>query len=449
MASNRLHLDFTINGTNERKDFVDKYIQRPEFIRVPLTEDELETIANYILWGKDSDGMSLVQKGDIQIETRNKTWQRNDTESLDALMESPTFNEASLRRPTEARTRIARETFDRKKAIQDCPSYMRDVFEELFERIDKLELGIEIWEFAHGKRKNPPREELTKKFGEDEVAQIQASAQLWPQYKYLKQRHLIVELRREQFTLRDSYAEKHLRHTPPEPDLEPSSLDFGAEVPVFPLGLVGEPFSDLAFRPIGQMYPKNFREEDIETLVKFYWQKRDCAKPQLYFDFVELEHVYQLVKQLNELEDEIEALPMESNLKKLLSTLKYYIEITELDEVQKEILDLKINKMKNQDIAELVNRKHGKTYTANYISTIFRQKILPQINDAARYHGLVVENICFEENFKRCSCCGEWKLISKENFMKRSRSKDGFSAKCKKCDRVDRQKKKEKIAGNE
>lgn len=60
MAQNRLHLDFSINGIHERKDFVDQYVQRPEFISRPLTEDELETIANYILFGKDTDGTSLV-----------------------------------------------------------------------------------------------------------------------------------------------------------------------------------------------------------------------------------------------------------------------------------------------------------------------------------------------------------------------------------------------------
>lgn len=140
MAQNRLHLDFSINGTNDRKDFVDEYIQRPEFISRPLTEDELETIANYILFGKDDDGTSAVQKKDIQIETRNKTWQRDDTESLDAMMESPTFNEASLRRPTEARTKIAREVFSRDEALAQCPSHMRPTFEELFARIDLLEL---------------------------------------------------------------------------------------------------------------------------------------------------------------------------------------------------------------------------------------------------------------------------------------------------------------------
>ena len=65
MATNRLHLDFTINETEKRKDFVDEYIQRPEFIKNPLTSDELETIANYILWGKDSDGLNVTQRGEI------------------------------------------------------------------------------------------------------------------------------------------------------------------------------------------------------------------------------------------------------------------------------------------------------------------------------------------------------------------------------------------------
>ena len=113
--ANRLKLDFSIQSTDGRRDFVSEYVTQPQFQRVPLTSDELETIANYILWGKDTDGLNVTQRGEIQIETRNKTWQRDNTESLDALMESPTFSEASLRRPTEARTRVAREVFDRKR----------------------------------------------------------------------------------------------------------------------------------------------------------------------------------------------------------------------------------------------------------------------------------------------------------------------------------------------
>ena len=440
--ANRLHLDFSINGTSERKDFVDQYIQRPEFILKPLTSEELETIANYILWGKDADGASLVQKGDISIETRNKTWQRDDTESLDAMMESPTFNEASLRRPTEARTKIVREVFDRQKALNECPEHMRAVFEDLFDRIDKLEMSIHFYEFAHGKRKDPPRTALTKRFSEEDVNAARAIAEKWNQFKYLKQRHLIVELRREQFTLRDNYIEKHLRHTPPEPDLDPVNLDFDAEVPIFPLGVVGAPFSELVFKQADNLNPTTYTKKELEVLTKHYWDKKEQSRPQLYFDFGELEHVYELFNQLTELEEELDALPLESNLGKLIATLKYYIALTDLSEAHQEILDLKINKQKNQDIADIINKKYGKSYTANYISTIFRQKIIPRINETAQFHALIIENMCFEENFKKCHGCGKWLLIDAENFVRKSRSKDGFSTKCKKCDRADRERKK-------
>ena len=442
MAQNRLHLDFSIPGTIERKDFVDQYVQRPEFILKPLTDDELETIANYILWGKDPDGTSLVQKGDISIETRNKTWQRDDTESLDAMMESPTFNEASLRKPTEARTRIAREVFDRQKALNECPEHMRAVFTDLFDRIDKLEMSIHFYEFAHGKRKEPPRTALTKRFSEAEVDAARAISEKWNQFKYLKQRHLIVELRREQFTLRDNYIEKHVRHTPPEPDLDPVNLDFEAEIPVFPIGLVGAPFSDLVFKPTQELNPDTYTEKDLTALMRLYWSKKDAARPMLYFDFGELEHVYALLGQLEEIKEDIDALPLESNLKRLLNTLEYYVSLSELSDAQKEILELKIKKTKNEDIAAVINKKYEKSYTANYISTVFRQKIIPKINQAAIFHMEILENLTFKENFKKCTCCGETLLLDSHNFVRKARSKDGFSTRCKKCDRNDRMKKK-------
>ena len=50
--------------------------------------------------------------------------------------------------------------------------------------------------------------------------------------------------------------------------------------------------------------------------------------------------------------------------------------------------------------------------------------------------------MCFEENFKKCNGCGKILLVDAENFVRKSRSKDGFSTKCKKCDRADRQRKK-------
>lgn len=440
--ANRLKLDFSIQSTDGRRDFVNEYVTQPQFQRVPLTSDELETIANYILWGKDPDGLNVTQRGEIQIETRNKTWQRDDTESLDALMESPTFSEASLRRPTEARTRIAREVFDRKKTLSECPAHLVPVFEDLFKRIDTIELMLNYYEFSHGRRKEPPRAALLKRFTQEELINAETTASKWNQFKYLKQRHLIVELRREQFTLRDTYIEKHMRHTPIEPEIDPVDPDFDAEIPVFPLGLKTGPIGALLFKEERDLNPSTYNESDLQKVLQFYWSKKSESRPVIFFDFGNLEHIYELFGQLNELEESIGALPVNSNLGKLLDTLKYYIEMTDLTEAQREILDLKINKTKNQDIADIINKKYNKSYTANYISTIFRQKIIPRINETAEFHAKIIENLSFPENFKKCTGCGKVLLIDPDKFVRKSRSKDGFSTRCKICDRNDRQKKK-------
>ena len=403
--ANRLHLDFSIQTTDGRSEFVNEYVQSPQFQRIPLTSDELETIANYILWGKDSDGLNCTQRGEIQIETRNKTWQRDDTDSLDALMESPTFNEASLRRPTEARVRTTREVFDRQKTLQECPHYLIPVFKDLFKRIDMIELMLNFYEFAHGRRKEPPREQLQKRFTEEEIQKAESISAKWNQFKYLKQRHLIVELRREQFTLRDTYAERHMSLATAEPEIDPIDPDFDAEIPVYPLGLLNGPVGSLIFRKEEELNPSTFNEQNLKEISKFYWDKKSESRPVTFFDFTNLEHIYELFGQLNDFEESIGALPINSNLGKLLDTLKYYIEMTDLTEAQKEILDLKINKIKNQDIADAVNKKYDKSYTANYISTIFRQKIIPRINETAEFHAKIIENLSFPENFKKCTGC--------------------------------------------
>jgi hypothetical protein len=66
-------------------------------------------------------------------------------------------------------------------------------------------LAINYYDLAHGKRINPPREELLRTFTAAEQEELQQWSSKWNQYTYLKQRHLLVELRREQYTLRDSF----------------------------------------------------------------------------------------------------------------------------------------------------------------------------------------------------------------------------------------------------
>lgn len=443
MAQNRLHLDFSINGTADRKKFIDQYILRPEFTKFPLTNDELETIANYILWGKDPDGQNPVQKKEFQIETRNKTWQRDNTESLDALLESPTFNEASLRNLT-AKPKIVRENFDRTKALRECPSHLRQPFLDLFRQIDTIELGINFYEMAHGKRTKFSRDSLTKEFSPEQITQIQTNSQKWSQAKYLKMRHIIVELRREQFTMRDTYVTKITRHSCAEPEIDYQINEFDAEIPVFPLGLKDGPYAPLVF-PDFEMAPSAYTPDQISQVIKYYWQKKDMARPRIYFDFENPEHLYKLIGFQDDLQDSSDKQGEFSTTQKFLDTLEYYIARADLSLIQRDILQMKIDKKRNQDIVEEIFLKYNKQYTINYISTIFTQKIIPKIIEAVKTHSTIVENLSFKENFKVCNKCHKELLINPENFVRRARSKDGFSNRCKNCDKLDRQQKKEVI----
>jgi hypothetical protein len=72
------------------------------------------------------------------------------------------------------------------------------------------------------------------------------------------------------------------------------------------------------------------------------------------------------------LEDAAGVAEFDSGLPFLMRTLEFYVEKADLTDLQKEILDMKLKKVRNVDIAFEVNKKWGKSYTPNYISTIFR-----------------------------------------------------------------------------
>lgn len=433
---NRLKLDWTLSTAEDRSNFLASYLDGLPF---EPTFDELETCANYALWGKDENGQNSSQNGEILLEGKSKTWTREKpVESLDALLESPTFNEASFAPQTEARTKIRREVFSRSDALEKAPSYLKETLQGLFDEIDELDLEICFYDLAHGKRQNPPRKELLERFSEEKQAELRQRAAKWNQFLYLKKRHLLVELRREQFTLRDSFYVSIQRKAPPEPvEVEPQQK-LGSDISVLPLGIFDDSvLSASIFRQKQDLNPTNYSEDELKKISDFLWKKKPKQQDENFFDFRELEHVYNLVLQL----DELSAAPNE-NTNQFIRTLEYYVEFAELSEIQQEILDFKIRKIKNQDIAAFVNQKYGKSYTANYISTIFRQKIIPKINDAAKLHQRIIESLFFEEDFKKCSTCGTWYLRDAEFFVRKVRAKDGLANRCKCCDKADRQLKK-------
>ena len=443
--SNRLKLDWTLSTSVERSDFLKQYIKEETFEKRPPTEEELETMANYLLWGQDEDGLNPDQKKEIQLPRRNQTWVTQNFESLEELLESPTFSETNLHKLGANAPKKVREVFSREKVRKNSTPEELQHFEELWKEIDRTELLTNFFEIEKGKRTKPPREELLQSFSKDEVETLKARSQKLTQFQYLKLRHLLVELRRQQYTLGDSIFTTVVgaqESRAPSTSKEPPNFD--VDIPVFPLGVQEE----LIFRNFEELLPEAFSEKELQKISKLYWDKKEeetRTKRQdiFYFDFRNLEMVYQLFLDLEEFTADQEGVDSFFNTgSKLLRVLWFYVRQADLPPIQQRILRMKIQKMKNQEIAAAINAEFEKNYTTNYISTIFRQKIIPAINAAADYHERIVGSLFFEEEFKVCSKCGRRLLRDPINFVRRSRAKDGLSNHCKKCDKEEREKKK-------
>ena len=446
MSRNRLKLNWALSTSVERNAFLSKYLSEEPFLSSPPNEDELETLANYILWGKNEEGQNIEQEGLVELPRRNSTWTSQNVESLDELTESPTFNENVLfSLNSKLPSKKTREVFSRTNVRSSAPASLLPIFETLWRQIDEIELTLNFYELEHGKRTKDPRKELLDVFTEEDRVKILQRALNINQFHYLKLRHLLVELRREQYTIKDSYSERVLLHNSNPPIQEENDKTFDSDIPIWPLGLNSDnQLSKLLFRKFDALAADKVSEKELKQISKFYWEKENekLAWTKNSFDFENLESVYQLFLQLEELGEEEQEFFSTTNL--LIKTLWFYIEEAELTDVQREILNLKIKKEKNQDIAFYINKKYGKTYTVNYISTIFRQKIIPAINNAASYHKQIIRSLPFDEEFKVCTKCGRRLLRDPINFVRKSRAKDGLSNHCKACDKREREEKKKK-----
>ena len=434
MSCNRLRLNWTLDTSEERAQFIQQYITQLSF---SPNEEELEMMGNYILWGRDPDGQNTEQKGFVQLERRNTAWvaPAANISSLDELLETPTFAESELKRPEDPIYKFPKEIFSRSDVLAQCPAYLENVLNDLFRRIDTLELQINYYDLAHDKRKNPPREELLQRFSDEERIQLRDRAQQWTQRKYLQQRHLLVELRREQYTYKDFCTPTIQHHTTPRSWFD-ASLNLDSEITILPNGLYSQ--SNPLFAPTSHLCANHLNEDLCAAAISFN------APPQspLYINFCDPEHIYALITQYDELSTAAEkliALNQDTLIPALQQTLEYYISEAQLSDSQQKILQLKRANYKNSDIAAIVNKQFHKTYTPNYISTIYRKKILPAIADAATYHKNVICGLLTpQESFKTCSTCGTTYLRSNDNFVHKTRSKDGFSNRCKNCDKKER-----------
>lgn len=429
---NRLQLDFSLPAAKERQAFLTEYLEALPFTP---TSSELELMADYVLWGDKS----TPEGKEVELETY---WKKKGKkiESLDELKENPAFLETRLASPLATPKAIkTRQVFSREEARALASPYALAQLELLWREIDTLDLEIRFYENHIGRQSKPPRETLLRRFTLSQIEEIRAHAQQLTEYSYLKKRKLLVEKRTEQYQWKDTYTPPLvLRHAPDTASESPSPPILSADIPVFPID-ISTPIMKKIFPESGNFpTPDDFTEKELRVLSKILWAPAPSSK--LYFDFRDPFHLYALTHLYSEIWDDPAQSTAFSTLRDFFTVFFYYRNLTELPPIYDELLSLKMAHYSNAQISQLLNKKYGRAYGENYISTIYRKKILPKIAETARVHQEVCAELFFPENFKKCKDCGKTLLRNPSNFMRKTKSADGFSPRCKHCEKILRDK---------
>ena len=363
-----------------------------------FTQKELETMANYILYGKDEDGTNVVDRKEIEINTKYGSYKKKAPESLDSLIENPNFNE----------NKITHNSIYRKEKPKIDRELDKDVpgMQELWKTIDYFQHLIDC---NTGKIEDPDARKLT-------------SLELY------KIKHTLIEMRREQFALRDMVKPTYFYGSPIQ-DIE---IPVGEDIP-------WDSNDNYSIKPLGLFSSNPQRFTNILDIKEKDYQYNKEAK--YILDFTNPEHIYNLIECYDDLLIAAEDAP-ERLTDDIIETLDFYIDMAELDNIKSEILRLKIKKIPVLGIQKVLKDKYNVNHSTNYISTIYKQKICNEIAAAAQLHYDMYINRDNRSMWKKCNQCGELKFLDSRIFMRKAKSSDGYNSKCKKCCKENRKKNK-------
>lgn len=392
------NLDFTIETSNERRDFIaSKDLSQ-------LTNKELELCSNYILYGKDpnKDMTSVVDRKEVQIPTKFSSYNKKEPISLDALLESPTFNE-NLLNPKPTIYKKVKPTIDKEKA-KNIPG-----MKELWEQIERTQQTLD---------ENIGKKERTKD------SKILNQKEIY----YLK--HHLIDLRKQQYYLMDSVYQT----LPPiqnKGQYYDNIADIQMNYMIFPRGTMRDENDEWFKNPrLDKINKAKSTDKELEKIEK-------SEKP--YFNFLNKDHIYHLILSYWDIKTNIQLIP-DSPLYNLLWTLDFYIEKANLNEQQKLIVRDKKLRLLNRDIAKNLLKELGIYHQENYISTIWN-KITQQIADAVELNYDEWLSKDYDKAWKTCNTCRRELLRDSRNFVRKSRSSDGLTNCCKQCDKKRRENK--------
>lgn len=411
-------LDYNIERDIDRLAAVNEIL---DTLQTRPSNIDLEQMADYILYGKDENGLNSVQRREaIDTHKRYSTFARDSetkNTSLDALIDNPLSDQQVFkpldekyiyvkRKPQITRpkyNKITGELID--PGDSDIPGMT-----ELWERIAYLEHVIAI---AEGKV--PP----------DESSEL-----ITDSYKLYKLKHQVADMRFHQYLLKDAYKPTihfvAVQHPQPQYYDWDSDAIYWMTIPEWERKIAAD------YRPwISHNlddYEKRINQWTGETEIKWIVRRHN-------FDWENPHHIYALI-------DNYSALYMQlyENLYSwgmtLIRDFNRYQDMTNFSPARQYILTRRIDHASTPTIAAELKEKFGIRYNANHISMILAHEIPEAIAATAKKQRLLLETPLSER--KRCFRCKRWLPRDPLFFGSNSGRKDGLASNCKECERMRR-----------
>nr|DAV40458.1 MAG TPA: RNA polymerase subunit [Caudoviricetes sp.] len=528
----KIQLDFSKSSLSDRLEVANRYAHSN------LTAKNCKHIADYLLWSRDDNGVCISKNEDFELSSK---WSASQPDSMEAIMEQegtpPNFHTVGEIPPTLVR----KQKFSRAEALA---SPLAPHFKALFEEIDRLDVLIS---FAMGKE---PREELVNRIEPSCLFALRAKAAKLSPKELQRARHDLVDLRTEQYELRDSYKPQLRNAKQPLGKMELAPLE------IEPLGMWVEPTTTLGKflwaeeptpptneetrRKLAQALKRllarsckhtttqtqvedglqaGLHERAVENLshatartceqtskqdtigqenssktderavkigsnatarssrqdtkqnkieehscqnevglqqraVEKTSHNSDCLQQRevkkscqiheraVTFDLRDPNSWLQLLPYYNtiynaKLEAE-ERHDIESEAPALWNTIQYYFDRALMQAEYRLIVEMKSENWRNEDINNELRRRNLKTFSVNYISTIYKKRIPKLLAQAVEAHYELALALDQPDEWKRCSKCGKLLHLDSNHFRRLGKSKDGFVGSCKQCDKKKR-----------
>lgn len=405
-------LDFSIERDTDRVAAVTNILNSLEKDPSP---SELEQMASYILYGKDENGLNAVQRGEItNSNTRYKNYQKKDDKllSLDAILENPLANQAEVKSPHSRDVYVKIRPSISRKTDGAVPG-MR----ELWQSIDSLDRWIHVLE-----GKLPPNE--------DDLLFDNS-------YRLYRLKHNLIELRRHQYYLKDSYNPPIHFQAPDHPKAQFIHWDSDT---FYWISL--DEWRKRTAAALTHLISKDIKDYETKTAPDGTTQVKWVVRPHT-FDWYNPQHVAALLNHYDLIYNQLYE-KLDTYGRTLIFDFQRYRKMCHFSEVREFLIDMKIAQLPYSQIIQLLQQKYGISYNENHLSVIYKREIPEQFVLTARKHYYIIKTP--KEECKICCGCKR-RLPRNSLFFSRNRDrKDGYSSSCKECEKKHRIKRGEQTA---